>query len=519
MSASDAVSVFLRLGLDSRTAESTARAGKVGPALLSLAREAGVAETGCEKSVGVLLLQAATKLAPSGLHYSHRTDLLDLITTRRIRSVAAVDAACDYLRRGSSTAAGQQYDRREMEAVAGVGVEYTDSAVLAVIVEVLDSHSASLHSERYRAANRLLGSVTARLPWSDGRRVKEAFDSEVERRLGPKTEEDTAPPPTKKKQPATANGAAATNKTAVALDAPASTTAPAQSASSPPASSEPASLSSPSPTFLSLPVMSDPAALSSFLDNIDGREIAAARNTAEQLRRHEAVVPRGQVRSRFPPEPNGYLHLGHAKAMNFNFGLAALTGGQCFMRFDDTNPEAEKLDYIEQILNNLQWLGHQPARITYSSDYFPQLYELAVQLIKSGHAYVDHQTAAEIKASRDYKEGSKAASPWRHRPIEESLRLFDDMRRGRFEEGAATLRMKGDLSHPNPQMWDLVAYRIKYAEHPHVGDRWCIYPSYDYTHWSAQLSTSHTAAARHKHTGGTQPWRSQLCLSRTWPAW
>ena len=195
-----------------------------------------------------------------------------------------------------------------------------------------------------------------------------------------------------------------------------------------------------------------------------------------------------------------------SEAMNFNFGLAALTDGTCIMRFDDTNPEAEKLDYIEQILRNLQWLGHQPARITYSSDYFPQLYELAVKLIKSGHAYIDHQTAAEIKASRDYKEGSegsKAASPWRDRPVEESLRLFDDMRKGKFDEGAATLRMKGDLSHPNPQMWDLVAYRIKYAEHPHVGDRWCIYPSYDYTHWSAYR----------QHTAAPDSHRSDLVIS------
>ena len=188
-----------------------------------------------------------------------------------------------------------------------------------------------------------------------------------------------------------------------------------------------------------------------------------------------------------------------AEAMNFNFGLAKLGHGQCFMRFDDTNPEAEKLDYIEQILDNLQWLGHEPAKITYSSDYFPQLYELAVRLIKSGHAYVDHQTAAEIKASRDYKEGSKAASPWRDRPIEESLRLFDDMRKGKFDEGAATLRMRGDLSHPNPQMWDLVAYRIKYAEHPHVGSRWCIYPSYDYTHWSVLLALHCRHSSQRQH--------------------
>ena len=156
--------------------------------------------------------------------------------------------------------------------------------------------------------------------------------------------------------------------------------------------------------------------------------------------------------------------------MNFNFGLASVSGGECYLRFDDTNPEAEKLDYITQIVENVTWLGHSPTRVTYSSDYFPQLYDLAVQLIRSGHAYVDHQTAAEIKASREGK--SKVPSPWRNRPVEESIRLFDAMKKGKFDEGAATLRMRGDLTHPNPQMWDLVAYRIKFSPHPHVGNQW-----------------------------------------------
>ena len=149
------------------------------------------------------------------------------------------------------------------------------------------------------------------------------------------------------------------------------------------------------------------------------------------------------------------------------------------MRFDDTNPTAEKEEYIESIKENVKWLNHEWIAITYSSDYFQELYDLAAKLIKSGKAYVDHQTGAEIKASRE----NRIPSPWRDRPIEESLYLFDCMRKGMFEEGEATLRMKGDMSHSNPQMWDVIAYRIKYDEHPHAGRKWCIYPSYDYTHW------------------------------------
>ena len=182
--------------------------------------------------------------------------------------------------------------------------------------------------------------------------------------------------------------------------------------------------------------------------------------------------------TRFPPEPNGYLHIGHAKAMFVDFGMAEQYDGVCYLRFDDTNPEAEKQEYIDHIEEIVSWLGWTPWKITYSSDYFDQLYDLAVKLIKTGHAYVCHQTGDEIKESREKREGS----PWRDRPIEESLALFEDMRRGLVDEGTATLRMKMDPKNENFNMFDLIAYRIKFVEHPHAGDKWCVYPSYDYTH-------------------------------------
>merc|ERR1711959_326362 len=201
-------------------------------------------------------------------------------------------------------------------------------------------------------------------------------------------------------------------------------------------------------------------------------------NTAEQLKEHLAATGGGVV-TRFPPEPNGYLHIGHAKAMFVDFGLAAKhEGGVCYLRYDDTNPTAEKTEYIDHIQEIVGWMGWKPWKITYSSDYFDQLHALAVKLIEGGHAYVCHQTGEEISEYRQLKKNS----PWRDRPVEENLRLFEDMRLGLVDEGKATLRMKGDMQNENFNMYDLIAYRIKFAKHPHAGDKWCIYPSYDFTH-------------------------------------
>ena len=165
--------------------------------------------------------------------------------------------------------------------------------------------------------------------------------------------------------------------------------------------------------------------------------------------------------------------------------------GETILRFDDTNPETEKLEFIDNIMEDVQWLGWKPCKVNYGSDNFDKLYEYAVQLIKMGKAYVDHQTPEEIKRSREIaqecsREGGRKdlnpESPWRNRSVEENLRLFEDMRQGKFAEGEATLRMKIDMRSPDPCMWDPVAYRIKYVTHPHVGDKWCIYPSYDFQH-------------------------------------
>jgi glutaminyl-tRNA synthetase len=191
----------------------------------------------------------------------------------------------------------------------------------------------------------------------------------------------------------------------------------------------------------------------------------------------------GRVHTRFPPEPNGYLHIGHAKSICMNFGLALEFGGKCNLRFDDTNPCKEELEYVESIIEDVRWLGFDwEDRLFYASDYFDQLYEWAVQLIKSGKAYVCDLTADEVRQYRGTLTEPGRESPYRDRPVEENLELFERMKAGEFPDGSRTLRAKIDMASPNLNMRDPVMYRILHAEHHRSGDKWCIYPMYDYTH-------------------------------------
>ncbi len=190
----------------------------------------------------------------------------------------------------------------------------------------------------------------------------------------------------------------------------------------------------------------------------------------------------GQVYTRFPPEPNGYLHLGHAKSIWLNFSVADDYGGQTNLRFDDTNPTKEEQEYIDAIIQDVRWLGYEPEKILYASDYFEQLYLWAVQLIKQGQAYVDDLSPDEIREYRGTLTEPGKNSPYRERSIEENLDLFERMRAGEFENGVRVLRAKIDMASPNITMRDPVLYRILHAHHPRTGDAWCIYPTYDWAH-------------------------------------
>ena len=187
-----------------------------------------------------------------------------------------------------------------------------------------------------------------------------------------------------------------------------------------------------------------------------------------------------QIHTRFPPEPNGYLHIGHAKSICLNFGLAKRYGGLCNLRFDDTNPVKEDVEYVDSIKEDVNWLGFQWAEEHYASDYFEQLYDWAVELIRKGKAYVDDQSQEEIRLNRGTVTVPGKESPWRNRSVEENLDLFARMRAGEFADGEKVLRAKIDMAHPNMLLRDPIMYRILHSEHHRTGDKWCIYPMYDY---------------------------------------
>jgi glutaminyl-tRNA synthetase len=206
-----------------------------------------------------------------------------------------------------------------------------------------------------------------------------------------------------------------------------------------------------------------------FIRAIVDEDLAAGRN-------------HGRVATRFPPEPNGYLHIGHAKSICLNFGVAVERGGICNLRFDDTNPTKEDVEYVESIREDVAWLGFEWAAELYASDYFEPLFEFAVELIRKDKAYVDSLTAEEIRQYRGTLTEPGRNSPYRNRPVDESLDLFRRMRAGEFPDGAHVLRAKIDMASPNMNMRDPTLYRIRHATHHRTGDRWCIYPMYDFAH-------------------------------------
>ena len=239
----------------------------------------------------------------------------------------------------------------------------------------------------------------------------------------------------------------------------------------------------------------DSAPASNFLRTLIDNDLKSGRYQDRQwapppcpaeVRRAGAPDP-ARIRTRFPPEPNGYLHIGHAKSICLNFGLARDYQGICHLRFDDTNPEKEEDEYVHAIIDMVRWLGFDWTQggvehCFYASDYFETLYRFAEALVQAGHAYVDEQSADEMRATRGTLTEPGTDSPWRNRPAAESLALLRDMRAGKFPDGRMALRARIDMASPNINLRDPVLYRIRHATHHRTGDRWCVYPMYTYAH-------------------------------------
>ena len=199
-----------------------------------------------------------------------------------------------------------------------------------------------------------------------------------------------------------------------------------------------------------------------------------------------------RVHTRFPPEPNGYLHIGHAKSICLNFGIAQKYGGKCNLRFDDTNPLKEEDEYVKSIIDDVKWLGfHSEDEPLYASNYFEQMFDYAVELINQGNAYVCDLKSEEVKDQRGTLKNPGIESPFRNRSISENLELFKKMRAGEFLDGEKTLRAKIDMQHANLNMRDPVMYRILHAKHHRTGSKWCIYPMYDWAHGLEAVSYTH----------------------------
>ncbi|KNA02620.1 hypothetical protein SOVF_216950 [Spinacia oleracea] len=442
----NAVELFLKIGLDEKVANNTIANNKVTGNLLAVIHEAGVTE-GCDRTTGNLLYTVATKFPANAL--VHRPTLSEYVVSSKIKTPAQLEAAFTFF----TSAGPEKFSLSDFEKACGVGVEVSNEEIGSTVGEIFEELKTTILEQRYKTnVGDLFRRVRERQPWADPKVVKQVVDTKLRELLGERTAADDEKPVKKKKE----KPAKVEEKAVAAATAP-----PSEEELNP---------------FTIFPSPEENFKVHTEVFFSDSSVLRAC-NTREILAKHLKVTG-GKVLTRFPPEPNGYLHIGHAKAMFVDFGLAKEKDGHCYLRYDDTNPEAEKKEYIDHIEEIVRWMGWKPFKITYTSDYFQDLYELAVELIRRGHAYVDHQGPDEVK---EYRE-KKLNSPWRDRPVEESLKLFEEMRRGMIEEGKATLRMKQDMQSDNCNMYDLIAYRIKFAHHPKAGDKWCIYPSYDFAH-------------------------------------
>uniref|UniRef100_A0A8C2WQ35 Glutamine--tRNA ligase n=1 Tax=Cyclopterus lumpus TaxID=8103 RepID=A0A8C2WQ35_CYCLU len=433
----DTLTLFTSIGLSEQKAKETlkneALSSALKDAIIQARRTCGA--SGVDKAIGTLLYSMASRLKdPKRLAF-----LSDGIVQCKICTELQLAAALEFVKSHPQDPINQG----EFDEACGVGVAITPEQIEEAVESLIKKHKEQLLKERYHFnMGLLMGEARSALKWADGKVVKNEVDLQVLHLLGPKTEADL------EKKVKVARVHLFKRKRSVYEGM----TGEGRS--------------------LMEQLRGEALKFHKPGENYKTEGYVVTPNTMDLLKKHMELTG-GQIRSRFPPEPNGILHIGHAKAINFNFGFAKANNGICFLRYDDTNPEKEEEKYFTAIRDMVEWLGYEPFAVTHASDNFQQLYDLAVDLVRRGHAFVCHQKGEELKGH------NAPPSPWRDRPAEESLVLFDRMKKGLFAEGEATLRMKMVMEDGK---LDPVAYRIKYTPHHRTGDEWCIYPTYDYTH-------------------------------------
>ncbi|CCX04759.1 tRNA synthetases class I, catalytic domain-containing protein [Pyronema domesticum] len=443
--------LFAALGLGPKALKEATLNKKVAATWEEVLKEGGVDEstTAIDPKAGTALteLVAATAKGDGNLA-GKREFVVKQILEGKIKTKPQVAEAVKYCRENKDKQVDEEFVKG-FERECGVGIEFTAESLTAAVAEYIEKIKADIEEQRYKGLPATLVAIkNTALKWAPAGDLKKEIDAAYLKLLGPKDERD-APP---KKAPKAAAAPAAAKEKVEEKEA-------------------------------TQEISKDQMFVTGFLAGLHkpgGNEQIIPARMEEHLK-----ATGGKVYTRFPPEPNGYLHIGHSKAIAINFGFARYHGGECYLRYDDTNPESEEERYIIAIREIIEWLGFKPFKITHASDHFDRLYELAEELIKKDKGYVCHCTAEEVNAQRGGKDnrGERFECKHRNRPIEESLAEFRAMRDGKYQPKEAMLRMKQDiLGSGNPQMWDLTAYRVLTAPHPQTGDKWKIYPTYDFTH-------------------------------------
>lgn len=439
----------------------------------------------------LLLLATTCKLE------RHREYIVKYISDGKFTTPKQVDAAVTFFKPRREDA---EVNSEEFEKATGVGVVITNSEIEEAIMKVLMDRKEKLQIERhllnvgeYISAVQKIG----QLKWADNKVIKEILENHINSIIGPitKEEEEVLHDPKKKKDLLKKREEeyqkTLSSKTFVEVS---TKTAKVNGVSSNDNNNNDNNNKQQPRDGQALKFEAvDMSTLTESKNNNQGQEIKGENSTEsssgqrtfhyriiedaknpEDIMKKELAITGGRIYTRFPPEPNGYLHIGHAKAMNLSFTYAQQMGGLTYLRYDDTNPEVEETVYYNSIKEMVEWMGFKPFKITHTSDYFQEMYELAVKLIKLGLAYCDPSPPKDIEEQREKKQDS----PYRNRPIEENLKLFEEMKQGKFEEGKMALRVK----YYNQYLRDFICYRVKYHPHAKTGTKWCIYPSYDFSH-------------------------------------